>query len=153
MMMLLGSVIGLLGSALPKLFDFLKRRQDQRHELAMMDRQMEAQRILGQMRLEEVGIQGDIAATLAAHAGDQPTGIRWVDAMRGLVRPTITWAYFAFFVFVRAGQYSLIAAGGQETWASAINILWTDEDGALLGIILSYWFGGRMFSSARRASA
>jgi glutathione synthase/RimK-type ligase-like ATP-grasp enzyme len=58
MLTLLGSLLGFLGSAFPQLLKLFQEAQDRRHELAILDRQMEVQRQGHSQRLEEIRIEG-----------------------------------------------------------------------------------------------
>jgi hypothetical protein len=100
MLTLLGSALGFLTSLFPDLLKLFRESQDRKHELAIMDRQMEMQRAGHQQRLEEINVQADIAESQALYKTLAQTGVRWVDALAGSVRPVITYAFFALFAAV-----------------------------------------------------
>ena len=56
MLTLLGSLLGFITSAFPQLLGLIKDWQDRRHELAILDRQMEMQRQGHTQRLEEIAV-------------------------------------------------------------------------------------------------
>lgn len=88
---LLGSLLGLLSSAFPNFLKLWRDHSDRKHELAILDRQMEAQRQGHTQRLEEIQVQADVAESKALFAhSSQPNGVKWVDALRASVRPIIT---------------------------------------------------------------
>ena len=83
MLTLLGSLLGFITSAFPQLLGLIKDWQDRRHELAILDRQMEMQRQGHTQRLEEIAITADIAESQALYRHDaQPSGVKWVDGLR-----------------------------------------------------------------------
>jgi len=132
MITLFGSIIGLLGSALPNIFNIYKEKKDREHEITIMRMQMEQQAQGHTERLEEINIQADVAESAAIYR-TYTTGITWVDALNGTVRPVITYAFFILYAAVKFMQYN---EGG---WAS----LWGDEDWAIFSTALSYYFGQR----------
>jgi len=54
MLTLLGSLLGFLSSAFPDFLKLWRDHADRKHELAILDRQMEAQRQGHTQRLEEI---------------------------------------------------------------------------------------------------
>ena len=99
MLTLLGSLLGFLSSTFPDLLKLWQDRADRHHELAILDRQMEQMRLGHNQRLEAIGLEADIAESRALYQHDsQPSGVRWVDALRASVRPVITYAFFMLFI-------------------------------------------------------
>jgi hypothetical protein len=149
MLTLLGSALGFLSSLFPDLLKLFREHQDRKHELAVMDRQMEMQRAGHQQRLEEINVQADIAESQALYRSLRPTGVRWVDALAGSVRPIITYAFFALFAAVKgAALYLLIAVEG-VLLAQALPQIWDPETQALFAAVMSFWFGNRALQKAR----
>ena len=101
MLTLIGSLLGFVSSLFPDLLKLFRERQDRQHELAILDRQMEMMRSGHQQRLEEIQVQADIAESQALYKSAVPTGVKWVDALAGTVRPVITYAFFALFAAVK----------------------------------------------------
>ena len=87
MLTLLGSLLGFVTSAFPDLLGLFRDWQDRKHELAILDRQMEQMKLGHQQRLEEIEVQADIAESKALYRHDKPVGVAWVDALRASVRP------------------------------------------------------------------
>ena len=67
---ILGSALGFATSAIPRVFDMFDEWQDRKHELSMIDRQMEMAKIKHEQRLEEINVQADIAETTAIYKHD-----------------------------------------------------------------------------------
>ncbi len=152
MLTLLGSLLGFITSAFPQLLGLIKDWQDRRHELAILDRQMEMQKLGHTQRLEEIAITADIAESQALYRHDaQPSGVKWVDGLRSSVRPMITYAFFLLFAAVKgAGLYLLIAVEGLVL-AEALPQVWDGETAALFAAVVSFWFGARSLAKARAA--
>lgn len=151
MLTLLGSLLGFITSAFPQLLGLIKDWQDRRHELAILDRQMEMQKLGHTQRLEEIAITADIAESQALYRHDaQPSGVKWVDGLRSSVRPMITYAFFLLFAAVKgSGLYLLIAVEGLAL-AQALPQVWDGETAALFAAVVSFWFGARSLAKAKQ---
>ena len=71
MITILGSLIGFAGSALPKVFDMVDDWQDRKHELSMMDRQIEASKLSHTQKIEALNIEADISESKALYQHDR----------------------------------------------------------------------------------
>jgi hypothetical protein len=143
MLTLLSSIVGFLSSAIPDLLELVRDRSDRRHELAIMDRQLAAQKHGHTERLDEIRVMGDIAETKALYShASTPAGVTWVDAMRAAVRPVITYCFFGLFSVVKiAGLWQLVSQG--EAVTEAFLAIWDSETQALFAAVMSFWFGQR----------
>jgi hypothetical protein len=144
MLTLLGSLLGFLGSAFPQILKLFQEAHDRRHELAILNLQMEQQRQGHQQRLEEIQRDGDIKQSLALYQHDsQPAGYKWVEALRASVRPILTYAFFLLFAAVKiAGLYTMVGFDGMSL-AVAMPLIWDAETQALFAAIMTFWFGQR----------
>lgn len=142
MLTLLGILLGFLSSAFPDFLKLWRDHSDRKHELAILDRQMEAQRQGHTQRLEEIQVQADVAESKALYAhASQPSGVKWVEA-RASVRPIITYAFFILFATVKtAALFKLLDQGVDLT--SGLIAVWDGETQALFAAVMSFWFGGR----------
>ena len=138
MITLIGSLIGFISAAFPDLLKLFRDAQDRKHELRILEMQMEQQRQGHAQRLEEVAIQADIAESRALYK-TYHTGIRWVDALNGTVRPVIAYSFFALYAVVKVMQFS-----ADLPW-----LLWTEEDQAIFAGIISFYFGQRAMTKVR----
>jgi hypothetical protein len=144
MLTLLGSLLGFLGSAFPQILKLFQEAHDRRHELAILNLQMEQQRQGHQQLLEEIQRDGDIKQSLALYQHDsQPAGYKWVEALRASVRPVLTYAFFLLFAAVKiAGLYTMVGFDGMSL-AVALPLIWDAETQALFAAIMTFWFGQR----------
>ena len=67
MLSLLGSVLGFGTSFLPKVMDFFQDKQDKKHELSLMEKQLEQQIQIGAQKMQMMDITADIEETKALH--------------------------------------------------------------------------------------
>ncbi len=146
MVTLLGSLIGFLGSVFPDLLALFRDHQDKKHELKILDMQLEQQRQGHSQRLEEIHVQADIAESKVLYKTFH-SGIAWVDALNGTVRPVLAYAFFLLYVMVKVMQFSLIDWSAPLPWHIAL--LWTLEDQAIFAGIISFYFGQRAMSKVR----
>jgi hypothetical protein len=144
MLTLLGSLLGFLGSAFPQILKLFQEAHDRRHELAILNLQMEQQRQGHQQRLEEIQRDGDIKQSLALYQHDsQPAGYKWVEALRASVRPVLTYAFFLLFAAVKIAALTALLAEQHISLTDALPILWDAETQALFAAIMTFWFGQR----------
>lgn len=154
MLTLLGALTGFLAPFLPDLLSIFRDRQDKAHELKILELQMRQQAAGHAQRLDEVEIraEGQRLVKVYEHAKRQPTGVRWVDALlelaAGLVRPGITYAFFALYAAVKYAQYEIAVLYGADPgqtldWTAALLRVWNAEDQAIFSTIIAFWFGQR----------
>ena len=150
MLTLLGSLLGFLSSAFPDVLRLWRDRADRKHELAILDRQMEAQRQGHTQRLAEIEVQADIAESRALYThASQPSGVLWVEALRASVRPIITYAFFVLFATVKIAALLQLLDQGVD-FTNGLIAIWDAETQALFAAVMSFWFGQRALQKARR---
>ena len=150
MLTLLGSLLGFISSAFPDLLRLWQDHQDRKHELAILDRQMEQMQLGHAQRLEEIAVEADIAESKALYRHDsRPSGVKWVDGLRASVRPVITYAFFLLFTTVKtAALYVLVNEQGLSI-IQALPQIWDPETQALFAAVMSFWFGQRALAKGR----
>jgi hypothetical protein len=165
MLSLLSTLGGLLISGLPKLLDFFQNRADQKHELALARVQIErelqlaAQGFAAQARMEEIrtdqiAMQTEAQMTEAALRHDEKVlekASKWVASYVGTVRPTVTYIFILELVAINAAiaWYAFNQPGLVNNVDDLIRIttvIFSDDEMAMLGGILGFWFGSRSWS-------
>ena len=150
MLSLLGSLLGFGTSFLPKVMDYFQDKSDKKHELMVMEVQIKQQKELALQKLEMVNVEADIREVEALQKSMQaPTGVKWVDGLRGSVRPVITYAFFLLFCFVEISAYLALTARG-VSGLDALNAVWDEDTKALFAAVIAFWFGGRAINRARK---
>ena len=149
MITLLGALLGFLGSAFPEFIRIFRDSKDRAHELAMMDRQIEFMKLQTNQRLEEIqmGAEAQAAKFMYRHAA--PTGVAWVDALAGTVRPVITYSFFCLYAGVKTSQW-MVLQNLRLSADEALVQLWNIEDQTLFATVISFWFGQRLLMKARQ---
>lgn len=146
MITLLGSLIGFLGAAFPDMLQLFKDSQDRKHELTILQMQLEQQAQGHAQRLEEINTQADIAESRALYKTFY-SGIKWVDALNGTVRPVLAYAFFLLYFTVKCMQFAMVDIANPLPWH--MDVLWSVEDQAIFAGIISFYFGQRAMAKVR----
>lgn len=150
MITLLGSLLGFISSSFPDLLRIFRERNDRHHELQILDKQMEMMRQGHYFRLEEINANAGADELPVLHRAMKKSGVRWVDALAGSVRPIITYAFFILYGLVKIAQYEVMCSiMNNSNWADALLAIWQLEDQALFATVISFWFGQRMLIKAQ----
>lgn len=156
-------LISLLGGGLvrllPEAFSFLNKWQDNAHELALMDRQIELQKLKGDQEMAHTELQGDIDTALAAmnlqaealRGQMQKVNIWIVDVLNFLVRPITTYYFLLMYGMFKVGLLIVAYRGDQNFWEVLLRVYDDQDRGALWGI-LGFWFVGRIFDKGTRST-
>jgi len=146
MLSLFGSLLGFGTSFLPKVLGFFEKKRDQKHEIALQQEIRITNKELAGQALELATTSGEIkyAVENQKQAG-KPTGITWVDALRGSVRPVVTYIFVVEFVILQFIVYFTATSTGVDALEAARLVL---DDQFVAGFwgIISHWFGNRTFN-------
>ena len=143
MMSLLGSLLGFGTSFLPEVLNYFKQQQEHKQRLELMKAQSE-------LRLKELDFEADIEESKGIYEHDRSIDAGgFVNALRGSVRPVITYAFFGLFCAVEAVIVVKVLDSGGD-WKAAVELLWSGETQGLFAAIMSFWFGNRAVSKYRK---
>lgn len=145
MMTLLGSLLGFSTSFLPEILNYFKASQDHKHNLERMKVEMDMMTKRNELKLNIIDKQAEIKETEGLYKHDAMDAGGFVNALRGSVRPVITYCFFALFVAVQAVVIMRVMAEGGN-WTEAVPLMWTAETQGLFAAIMSFWFGNRAVS-------
>jgi hypothetical protein len=145
MMTLLGSLLGFGSSFLPEVLNFFKAGQEHKQKMESMKLEMELMSKRSELQLNMLDKQADIKETEGLYKHDSIDAGGFVNALRGSVRPVITYAFFGLFVAVQVVIMVKVMDEGGD-WASAVTLMWTPETSGLFAAIMSFWFGNRAVS-------
>jgi len=101
MMTLLGSLLGFGSSFLPEVLNFFKAGQEHKQKMESMKLEMELMSKRSELQLSLLDKQADIKETEGLYKHDSIDAGGFVNALRGSVRPVITYAFFGLFVAVQ----------------------------------------------------
>ena len=146
MMSLLGSLLGFGTSFLPEVLNFFKAGQEHKQKLETMKMQAELMEKRSALKLQELDKQADIAETKGIYEHDRSIDAGgFVNALRGSVRPVITYAFFIMFAAPEVVIILKVLETGGD-WKDAVELMWTPETQGLFAAIMSFWFGNRAVS-------
>lgn len=160
MLTILGSLIGGLFRLAPELFAFLDKKHDRAHELSMLDKQLaldkfraEAGERIAVIDAEKSVDIAEIQALIAgAQAQSRPTGNPKVDALNATVRPVLTyWWCIGLSTAALVAEFAVLYQAGVGL-ASSFNVIWGEEEKAIVASIFSFWFLDRALRHRRRRS-
>ena len=144
MVTLLASIAGFIGSIFPEILRFFRDKNDKQHELAILDRQIKFSQKGAQYQLEEIQLRHDMAQQAELYT-TYKTGINWIDALNGTVRPVLAYAFFGMYMGIKLLQYLSIKYHKGQLF-EYMHILWSLEDQAIFASIISFYFGQRTFN-------
>ena len=159
MLTLVSTLLGFASAGLPKALDFFQNKSDQKHELALMAMQRErelalakegfvAQAAIEEIKTDQVEMQTQAQEKLAMWKHDMKIGegaSTWVINLRSSVRPVVTYIFVLLLVVVDiAGIWYAYSTG--VAFAEAMEMVFSDDEMAILAAIISFHFGGRAFS-------
>jgi hypothetical protein len=151
--------MGFAAGGLPKVLDFVQDRGDKKHELALMAMQREreialakegfiAQARVEEIKTEQIAMQTQAQEKLAMWKHDMKIGegaSTWVINLRASVRPVVTYIFVGLLVVVDvAGIWYAYSTG--VAFAEAMDMVFSDDEMAILAAIISFWFGSQAFN-------
>ena len=163
MLAILSAILGFAGPFLPEVLKLFRQKQDNAHELAVLELQMKMADKAHGYRMEEINAQADIAEMQTLRQPQQSFGVQLLDAaqhwpkmailpvfymfalldwLNGIVRPGVTSAMVGFYLLFKHSQYE-IAKQRLGDYAQAVQAIWTTDDFAVLMLCLGYYFGHR----------
>jgi hypothetical protein len=165
MFSLISTLGGLLVSGLPSLLGFFQDKSDKKHELElaqmqtdrelqMMERGFIAQSKVEEIRTDHIMMETDAEMTKAAYAHDAKVlekAAPWASTFVATVRPIVTYLFVAelFIINVGIGVYLFNHATlitNVDDFLKATEMIFSEDEMAMLGAIIGYWFGSRGWS-------
>jgi hypothetical protein len=156
MLSILSAVLGFATSGLPNVLKFFEQKGDQKHERDMAEieirRTMEMAKAgyASQEKIEEfktTQVEMDTYAeervALYKHDSKLAEGAStWVVNLRASVRPIITYIFVFLLLFVDiVGMIWAIKSG--VDFSTAMEIVFSNEEMAIVASIIGFWFGSR----------
>jgi hypothetical protein len=151
--------MGFAAGGLPKVLDFVQDRGDKKHELALMAMQREreialakegfiAQARVEEIKTDQIAMQTQAQEKLAMWKHDMKIGegaSTWVINLRASVRPVVTYLFVGLLIVVDvAGIWYAYSTG--VAFSVAMEMVFSDDEMAILAAIISFWFGSQAFS-------
>ena len=156
MLSILSGILGFATSGLPSVLDFFKQKGDQKHEREMAQLDMErtlalaekgyaSQERIEEFKTDQVEMQTYAQERQALYEHDakmSENASSWVINLRARVRPVITYIFVFILLFTDiAGMIWAINTG--VDFATAMELIFSDEEMAIVASIIGFWFGSR----------
>ena len=143
-----GSLLGGIFRLAPEVLKYFDKKNERQHELAMFDKQCDLEKVRGQIRLEEIGAQRDVAVDVGVMdafkaAIDQQTEMAkaaggWVASLSASVRPVMTYYLLLLYGVAKTASIALAYAAGQPM-LEVLKEAWSVDDMALLSGVVNFW--------------
>lgn len=151
----IGSLFGGLFRLAPEVLKFFDKQNDRKHELAMMDKQLDYEKLKGEFKVEEKYVDFSVhqldamQEAFKEQAATATSSYKWVSALSALVRPVVTYVLFGLYVcFKITMMYYAVQTG--IPWNEVMQQAWNQDDFAMLNAILMFWFVGRTIQQYRK---
>lgn len=151
-----GSVLGGIFRLAPEVLKFFDRKNERSHELEMFKYQTELEKQRGEFRVEEKYVDFSVSQMNAIQAAYEAEGkiasksYKWVSAIVALVRPAITYTVFGMYVVLK-GIFVTTGLMTNEDYLGVLAANWTQDDVAILFMILTFYFVGRPIEKYQRS--
>lgn len=173
MITILSALLGFFGPFLPEIIKVFRQKQDNAHELAILELQSKLAEQNHLYKMQELNVSADITEMQTLRQPQQSFGVQILDAAKdwpkptilpvfylfalldfvsGLVRPAITYAVTFFYL---AYKWALFEQAKLITgaWEKAAITIWTEVDFSILLLVLGFWFGSRTVKATFGGSA
>jgi ABC-type multidrug transport system fused ATPase/permease subunit len=154
---LLGGVFGGLLRLAPEAIKFFNSKNERKHELALLEAEMRFAQVRGEIAMKQTEAQMTMAEIEAIgeafkeqSATAQAAG-KFVAAISALVRPFVTYLFVLAYAAVKVAAF-LIALEQNGDWKLVLTNMWGTDDMAVLNMILSFWFIGRVYERTRSSN-
>ncbi len=145
---ILGSLLGGIFRLAPEVIKYFDKKNERQHELSMFDKQCELEKVRGQIKLDEIGAQRDMAIDVGVMdafkaAIDQQTEMvkaagGWVASLSASVRPMMTYYLLLLYGVAKTASIVLAYHAGQPM-LEVLKASWGVDDMALLSGVVNYW--------------
>lgn len=153
-------LLSLLGGGLfrlfPSILEFFSKKRDLEHELRLLDRQMDLEKLRWQWKEREIALQAEVgteaewAKALPAAMAQVKSGIRWVDAINASVRPVLTYWWCLVLYTAYKAITVWVAVQEQAPLLTLAGTIVTEFDRAVIGSIIGFWFLDRALRRLRQ---
>ena len=145
MMTLLGSLLGFGSSFLPEVLNFFRAGQAHKQKMESLRLEMDLMSRRSELELSLLDKQAEIKETEGLYKHDSMDAGGFINALRGSVRPVITYVFFGLFVAIKVTAIIALMGQGNDLGRS-LSLIWDDATSGLFAAIISFWFGGRAVS-------
>lgn len=147
---LLSGVFGGLLRLAPEAMKLFDHKNEREHELKMLGLEHEFAKIQAETIIrqgqQQVNIKEfeAIGAAIDEQSKTSQAAGWFIAAINALVRPMTTYLFLGCYFLVKLALYTMATEAG-AAWNEVIVQLWNKDDIAILFMIISFWFVGRVY--------
>lgn len=149
---IVGSIVGGALRIAPEILSFLDKKNERKHELALGEQQYRVAELQTrtQLAVKDLDLEQSqfVSAMETLKAGieaqGKSSGVKWVDAISSLVRPSVTAWIFVLYSGVKIAQVKTAMALNSDVMQAILSV-WTSNDEAMLSSVIMFWFVGRVW--------
>lgn len=151
---LLGGIFGGVLRLAPEALKFFDSKNERKHELAMLEAEMKFAQVKGEIAMRQTQAQmtmaevGAIGEAFKEQAETSKSAGWFVAAISALVRPVTTYLFIVAYAAVKVATFQ-IALQQNGDWKAVMLSMWSPDDMAVLNMVLSFWFVGRVYERTR----
>ena len=145
MITLIGSLLGFTTSFAPEVLNFFKANQEHKHAMQKAQLEIDLMSKRSELKLQVLDREADIKEAEGVYQHDSIDSGGFINALRGSVRPVITYCFFALFVAIKVTALFALMNSGTEL-GQALSVIWDEPTAGLFAAIMSFWFGNRAVS-------
>ena len=151
---LLGGVFGGLLRLAPEALKFFDAKNERKHELAMLEAEGRIAKDKAEAAMRETEARMTIAEldaigeALKEQGSTAQAAGKIVAGISALVRPFVTYLFVIAYATVKIAAFILALDQGGE-WKAVLTSMCGEDDMAVLNMILSFWFVGRVYERTR----
>ena len=143
MITLIGSLLGFTTSFAPEVLNFFKANQEHKHAMQKAQLEIDLMSKRSELKLQVLDREADIKEAEGLYQHDNVDAGGIINALRGSVRPIITYAFFSLFVAIKVTALISLLSLPEMELNMALNMIWDDQTAGLFAAIMSFWFGNR----------
>ena len=137
------TVLGALAGLVPAVLQFLSMKANNAQAIALRQLDIQAAREGVALQVDLARAQSDVEQQRNIYNfANQPSGVRWVDALTVVVRPFITLSIFNLWWLLKLALFVAAVNAGLRL-EQIIPLVWTEPDAAMLGTVVGFWFGNQ----------
>jgi hypothetical protein len=153
----LGGAVGGLARMAPEVLKFFERKNERKHELSLLDKNTEAEKVRAASAQQSAETQADSAQMVNAiealkdslKGQFQVTGNKLIDALNFSVRPILTYLIVGPYAIGKLLVFTALLWAGNSLDAgsvkTALDATYTAADMAIVSGIINFFFLGRVF--------
>lgn len=129
----------------PEFLKWVDKKDERKHELAMLDAQMKADQLRAELAIRQIDAEAEVilgraemdAIIEATKAQGQKSGIRWIDGFNSLLRPLIAfwWVIVLYSGSLCVQFYALVWKFHESVPVAVLTVFGAQEKSIALSII------------------